>query len=214
MAIYGYVRVSTDKQDLSVDAQIERIKGYASAYGIEVAEIIVDDGRSAKNLEREGLQSILAREDMTGIIFTKLDRLTRSVRDLGELLEGALKGKQLISISEHLDTQSASGRLMLNLLVSVSSWEREVIGERTSAVMQDMKRRGLAVTRPPFGKVIGEDGKLADCPKDGATRAQILTLRGEGLSYRAISARLAAEGRTKDGKPLVATLVERVCKAG
>jgi site-specific DNA recombinase len=66
------------------------------------------------------------------VIVAKLDRLTRSVRDLAVLLEQfQRRGVSLVSVAESLDTGSASGRLVLNIMVSVSQWEREAIGERT-----------------------------------------------------------------------------------
>ena len=62
----------------------------------------------------------------------KLDRLTRSVKDLCELLERfERRGVALISVAESLDTSSAAGCLVLNIMTAVSQWEREAIGERT-----------------------------------------------------------------------------------
>ena len=65
------------------------------------------------------------------VIVHKLDRLTRSVRDLADLLDlFDRSGVALVSVTESLDTSSAAGRLVLNIMVSVGQWEREVIGER------------------------------------------------------------------------------------
>src|SRR5690348_1236649 len=70
-------------------------------------------------------------------LIAKLDRLTRSVRDLGELLERFQKrGVSLVSVSESLDTGSAAGRLVLNVMASISQWEREAIGERTREALR------------------------------------------------------------------------------
>lgn len=69
------------------------------------------------------------------ILVVKLARLTRSVKDLGDLVERYFaSGKwALLSVSEQIDTRSAAGRLVLNVLASVAQWEREATGERTSA---------------------------------------------------------------------------------
>ena len=60
--VVGYIRVSTDKQSdhgLSLDAQRAKIEAYASLYDLELVDIIVDAGVSAKTLKREGLQRAL-----------------------------------------------------------------------------------------------------------------------------------------------------------
>jgi hypothetical protein len=65
------------------------------------------------------------------VIVAKLDRLTRSVKDLCELLERfERRGVALGSVAESFDTGSAAGRLVLNIMAAVSQWEREAIGER------------------------------------------------------------------------------------
>jgi DNA invertase Pin-like site-specific DNA recombinase len=83
------------------------------------------------------------RREVQLIIIAKLDRLTRSVRDLGELLERFQKrGVALVSVGESLDTGSAAGRLVLNVMASVSQWEREAIGERTRDALRHCATNG------------------------------------------------------------------------
>src|SRR5690606_26004464 len=89
--VVAYVRVSTDKQASdgnSLDAQRAKLEAYAAAFGLEVVALEVDAGVSAKSLDRPALQRALAMLDAgeaDGLLVTKLDRLTRSVRDLCEL---------------------------------------------------------------------------------------------------------------------------------
>src|SRR4029077_3563986 len=89
----GYVRVSTDDQaatGVSLEAQETRLRAYALATGRELAEVVIDAGESAKTLERPGMTRILAgirSGEIGAIVSLKLDRLTRSVRDLADLLE-------------------------------------------------------------------------------------------------------------------------------
>jgi site-specific DNA recombinase len=87
-------------------------------------KVIVDAGVSARTTERPGLQKIIAGlhdRSIGRVVVMKLDRLTRSVRDLGDLLDAFnASDAALVSIGESLDTSSAAGRLMLHLLVSVS----------------------------------------------------------------------------------------------
>src|ERR1700740_2664269 len=93
MKVIGYVRVSTDKQaerGVSLDAQAEKIRAMAVVHGTELAEIIVDGGESAKSLNRPGMARLLAMIDageVEAVIIAKLDRLTRSVKDLCTLLD-------------------------------------------------------------------------------------------------------------------------------
>src|ERR1039458_8615900 len=103
----GYVRVSTDKQadrGVSLEAQVEKIRAMATVHDVELVEIITDAGESAKALDRPGMVRIL---ELVGsravgmVIVTKLDRLTRSVKDLAVLLEQfQRRGVSLVSVAE------------------------------------------------------------------------------------------------------------------
>ena len=86
------------------------------------------------------------------MIVAKLDRLTRSVKGLCELLE--LFERQdvaLISVAESLDTRSASGRLVITIMGAVSQWEREAIGERPRDALQHKWRNGERVSNTRYG---------------------------------------------------------------
>ena len=199
----GYVRVSTEEQaesGVSLDAQAERIRGYAGLYGIELAELVEDAGVSAKSLDRPGLARALALLDdcqADGLIVAKLDRLTRRVRDLDELLTGYFGDGRfsLWSVAEQIDTKSAGGRMVLNLLVTVSQWEREVISERTSASLALKQSRGELVGSIPYGRQLDADGvHLVDEPGEVQAALYASMLRGEGFSYRAIGRDLLAKG--------------------
>ena len=93
MLAVGYVRVSTDRQaeqGVSLDAQDAKVRAMATVQGAELLEVIVDGGESAKSLYRPGLQRLMAMVNsgkVQAVIIAKLDRLTRSVKDLCGLLE-------------------------------------------------------------------------------------------------------------------------------
>jgi len=118
----------------------------------KLVEIIVDGGESAKSLQRPGMERLLALVDgrkVQAVIIAKLDRLTRSVKDLCELLERfERRGVALISVAESLDTSSAAGRLVLNIMTAVSQWEREAIGERTRDAMSHKRSNGESGQHP------------------------------------------------------------------
>ncbi len=145
----GYVRVSTEEQSangVSLDAQKAKLEAYAALYDIELIGIEVDAGLSAKTLDRAGLQSALAKLDAgvaDALIVVKLDRLTRRVADLDTLIERYFGSPfTLMSVSEQIDSSSAAGRLVLNVLTSVAQWERETTSERTKTALQHKKAQG------------------------------------------------------------------------
>jgi DNA invertase Pin-like site-specific DNA recombinase len=92
------------------------------------------------------------------------------------------RGVKLVSIEESLDPTTACGELMMNLLISVSQWERRVIGERTKAAMQHLKAQGKVIGRASFD--------------DQITLARIAEERVQGRSYQEI-----AQGLTLDNIP-------------
>src|SRR5258708_21386136 len=93
MRAIGYVRVSTDKQadhGVSLEAQEAKIRAMAVVQGAEIIELIVDGGESAKNLNRPGMERLLAMVEqgkVQTVIIAKLERLTPSVKDPSQLLD-------------------------------------------------------------------------------------------------------------------------------
>jgi DNA invertase Pin-like site-specific DNA recombinase len=211
----GYLRVSTEGQaeeGASLDAQRARLVAFAAATDLDLVAIEVDAGLSAKNLTRPGLQCALARLDAgeaDGVLVAKLDRLTRSVRDLGDLVERYFAARfALVSVGDSIDTRSAGGRLVLNVLVSVAQWEREAVSERTREAMAHLKKQGRRFGGPALGEPCG--GIAPDAGELVAVR-RIFELRTEGRTLRAIADTLTAEGHpTKRGGRWCAEIVRRV----
>jgi DNA invertase Pin-like site-specific DNA recombinase len=196
----AYIRTSTDKQEISPEAQRAKIEAYATLYELQLVEVIVET-QSAKSLERPGLQRALGMlKDGTAsaLLVVKLDRLTRSVADLGRLLEEYFASSEcaLLSVTEQIDTRTAGGRLVLNVLASVSQWEREVIGERTRAAMQHKKNLGeYTGGQILYGRRLSSDGKtLEDDPKAIEAVQRAKALRDEGKPLRAIATELERAG--------------------
>src|SRR5207253_2981191 len=97
-----------------------------------------------------------------GLFIPKLDRLTRNIGDWQRLIDeffGEKAGKQLFSVSDSIDTRTAAGRLVLNVLMSVAAWEREVIAERTKDAMQHKIRNAQRCSRTKYGFDITNNGK-------------------------------------------------------
>jgi DNA invertase Pin-like site-specific DNA recombinase len=212
MRVVGYVRVSTEEQSrdgVSLKAQRAKLAGYAELYELRLVRIIEDPGESAKSLKRPGLQELLAllrKGEADGLVIAKLDRLTRSIADWQTLIDGyfgerSRDGKQLFSVGDSIDTRTAAGRLVLNVLLSVAQWEREAIDERTRDALQHKIRQGERVGRVLYGFDLAADGKtLVRNAHEQAVIGDILVLRLEGRTLRQIAAELTARGvPTKNG---------------
>lgn len=201
---------------MSLDAQRAKIDAYAALYDVELVEMIVDAGASAKTLDRPGLAralEMLRSGQADALVVVKLDRLTRSVRDLGELVSGPFAPGRaaLLSVSEQIDTRSAAGRLVLNVLASVSRWEREAIGERTSAAMQHKKAAGEYIGgQAPYGFRI-EQGRVVAVLREQEVIATAGQLVAEGRTLRAVACELAERGYVaRRGRRFAAVQVARM----
>jgi DNA invertase Pin-like site-specific DNA recombinase len=216
----AYLRVSTDKQadrGVSLEAQRAKVLAYAGLYDLELVGIEVDAGQSAKSLDRPALQRALAMlksGKADALLVVKLDRLTRSVRDLADLVDGYFsKRAALLSVSEQIDTRSAAGRLVLNVLSSVGQWEREAIGERTATAMQHLRTEGKYTGgRAPYGYQLAADGEtLEPIAAEQAVITEARALRAAGMSLRAVAATLDERGlRSRAGRAFALTQVARM----
>jgi len=217
----AYLRVSTDKQadrGVSLDAQRAKVDAYAALYDLELVAVEVDAGESAGTLHRPALERALAalRADRAdALLVVKLDRLTRSVRDLCDLVERYFRnGKRaLLSVSEQVDTRSASGRMVLNMLTVIGQWEREAIGERTAAAMRHLAEQGRYTGgAAPYGWALADDSEtLVQVEAEQAVIAEARTLRSGGASLRAVASRLAERGMVaRNGRAFDAKQVARM----
>lgn len=201
MRVYGYVRVSNDERDQSPATQRAKIMLYCQLHDLELVEIKDDVGISAKNLERPGVAAVLAglRAGVAeGLVVAKLDRLSRSVRDWADLIDGYFSEKagfSLLSVEDSVDTRTAGGRLVLNVLAAVFTWEREAGSERTRAVMRHKREKGEVVSRAPRGlKIVGKH--LEPDPESDGLRmfGRARRLRAAGHTYQEVADILTAEG--------------------
>ncbi len=212
--------MSTDEQaahGVSLAAQKGKVAAHAELYDLELVAVIEDGGASGKTLDRPGLKHALAmlqRGEARALIVFKLDRLTRSVRDLGELIERHFGpgGAALHSVSEQVDTSTAGGRMVLNILTTIAQWEREVICERTTLALRHKTAKGERVGSIPYGMRLAADGRtLEPDPGERETITAARRLRRQGLSRRGIAAELRCEGMTaRKGGEFTAAAVLRM----
>lgn len=141
MTIYGYMRVSTDKQDhqLQRDALIR--------YGCDE---ILDDTISGTTTKRPALDELLEKATAGDkIVVWRLDRLGRSLIHLVQLVNWMREHEiDLVSLTEHIDTSTAGGRFIFSMFASFAQYERDTISERTSAAMQVAKDNGVKLGAP------------------------------------------------------------------
>ena len=104
-------------------------------------------------------------------------------------------GVSIISIAESLDTGSAAGRLVINIMTAVSQREREAIGERTRDAMNHKRSNGERVGNIAYGYRLAADSrKLEPDPQEQAVLTTIRELRGSRCTLRGIAAVLNARG--------------------
>jgi len=190
LKVCGYVRVSHAEQAQSgagLQAQRDSIEAVVRQRGWELAAIYEDAGASGKSTNgRPGLEEALraVESGAAGIlIVAKLDRLSRSLVDFGKILERSQKrGWAFVANDLGIDTSSATGELIANVMMSVSQWERKAISERTTAALAVKKREGVKLGNPKLGK------------SSAKVRRRIERARARGDSYRKIAAKLNADG--------------------
>jgi DNA invertase Pin-like site-specific DNA recombinase len=215
-ATLGYVRTSTTRQELSLGAQEDKIRAMAVVKGIALSEVIIET-ESAKDLDRPGMERLLRMVDageVGAVIIAKLDRITRSVKDLATILERFHKaGASLVSVDESLDTGTASGRLVMNIMCAVSQWEREAIGERTRVGLAKLRSQGKMTGKPRYGwRSVGKGLPVEVDPVE-MQNLEFIRSRPEGSTLRSIADCLNSRGRTvRSGAAWTVNDVQRLAK--
>ena len=153
------------------------------------------------------------------MLSAKLDRLSRNVGDWNWLITeyfGEKPGKQVWSVNDQIDTRTATGRMVLNVMMTIYQWERETIGERTKDALRYKKTQNQRVSgRIPYGKELAADGiMLVPCQAEQEVLATIRDLRTAGMTLMAIAAELNARGiQKREGGQWEHTFVSRLLKA-
>lgn len=204
----GYIRVSTQEQaqiGFSLSAQRGRLESFAQATGREpVDDFLVDDGFSGASLERPAMKELLVRierREIGAVLVTKLDRLSRNLRDVLALLDLCQRtDTALLSASESLDTSSAVGRMLVHLLGTFAEFERGRIGERTADVLEHKRKSGkVYCAQIPFG-YRREGDTLVPIPEEQDALAEMRRMHDAGSTYREIGEMLDARGIAPRGK--------------
>lgn len=209
MKVAAYIRVSTDEQaeeGYSIPAQKNRLEAYVLSQGWEIVQWYVDEGESAKDLNRTELKRMLKAVEQNVfecVLVYRLDRLTRSVLDLYNLLNTFEKHDvKFKSATEVYDTTTAIGRLFLTLVAALAQWERENLGERVRMGMQQKAKEGKwTVSLPPLGYK-SKDSMLEIHPQESLIIKEIYNLYVSGIGMWKIARELNERKiYTRNGTP-------------
>jgi DNA invertase Pin-like site-specific DNA recombinase len=206
--LWGYVRVSTDDQENSVENQREKIMDLAKKEDLDVAHIFVDEDVTARVPLRNRPQGRLLWDSMDPgdtLVFNKVDRVFRSVRDAADTVHcWQERGIRCIIMDLGIDLATPAGRMFFHQLASFAEFEREMIGQRTREIAAYLRKHG----RPyggarPYGWLKqgkGRDARYVPCLDERALAERVATMADEGQSYRQIGWTLMRERVTKPGK--------------
>jgi len=220
--VLAYCRVSTDDQaenGVSMEAQEARALAYCDAHALDVLDVVRDNGASARTVtKRAGLQRVLRdlrAGQADGVVVAKLDRLSRTTRDVLDLVARAdREGWQVHSIAEHLDTSTPAGRFTVTILAGLAQMEREQASERTKAALAHLRSQGKRTSgRPPFGFRF-EDGLEVEVPAEQEVLAAMLELRSGGLGARRIANELVRRDvvNPRSGQPFSHGTVQAIVR--
>jgi peptidoglycan hydrolase-like protein with peptidoglycan-binding domain/DNA invertase Pin-like site-specific DNA recombinase len=183
---YTSVRYSAEDESFPLGRQASEIDAHCEQRGWRLLEVVHDrDEGNGRALERPGLLYALdriAKGDAACLLVPRLDRLTGSVPDLGRVIEAVRRGGgRLVVMDIDLDTATSGGELAAETLVSVATWERRRLAERTRKGLAAARARRAATGRPA----------VEDIP---SLKKRIVTMRADGMTLQAIADRLNAEG--------------------
>ncbi|MCD4700671.1 MAG: recombinase family protein [Candidatus Aegiribacteria sp.] len=213
----GYIRVSTDEQarkGQSLQAQEASIREWAERARISIMRVFEDAGVSGTKLrQRPALLDALklSCEKKAVLVVYSLSRLSRSTKDTLQIAEKLDKaGADLVSLSEKIDTTSASGKMLFRLMAVLNEFERDQISERTSAALQHMKTNGLVYSPIPYGYK-REGYRLIPVEEELHILEQMNDFRLQGKSYAWIASHLVEnEIPTKNGGKWYPATVRRM----
>lgn len=203
-----YDRVSSDEQareGFSLDVQHEKNVAYIHAQDWEYGGAYIDPGKSGKNLNRPDMIRLLSdvkRGVINIIVVHKLDRLTRNIGDLHNLLTLFDKHEvKLVSITENIDTSSAMGRMFVYMLGIFAQWFRENLSEEVYKGSIKRAELGLRNTgTAPYGYSVLPDMSLVINESEARVVRQIFEWCVQGYGKFKIASLLNSEGI--DGDPI------------
>ena len=153
-----YTRVSTEdqaKEGFSLDAQLEKLRAYCTARGWPIAGEYVDEGYSGRKTRRPAYTKMMQEIDKwDALLVIKMDRIHRNSKNFMLMMEDLnKKGKEFVSMMESLDTSTAMGRFVMDIIQRIAQLESEQIGERVYIGMEQKAKQngGVLGFNIPYG---------------------------------------------------------------
>jgi DNA invertase Pin-like site-specific DNA recombinase len=204
MKLDGYIRISrtsgrSGESFISPAVQREQVQAYALARGFEIGEWFEEYDASGGTLDRPELTKALERArsgESDGIIAAKLDRLSRSLTGLAQLVERAqAEGWTLVAVDHGLDLGTPGGQLVANILGSVAQWELAQRRQGWETAQAKAVERGVHVaSRTPTGYRRRNDGRLEPDPAAAAAIRELFLRRARGDGWTALARYLDGTG--------------------
>lgn len=192
-----YIRVSTTEQAMegySVVEQENRLRRYSEAMGFQIHKIHIDAGFSGASLDRPAIREVIKdvrKHLVSKVIVWKLDRLSRSQKDMLILLEDVflVNDCDFVSMMESFDTSTAFGRAIVGILAAFAQLERENIKERTTMGRHARLAKGhYNGARPPLGyRFLEGCNDLKVDPYESSIVREIFSLFLAGSSINSIA---------------------------
>ncbi len=206
MKVAIYARVSTEdqaKEGFSLAAQLEKLRSYCKARDWKIAAEYVDDGYSGRNTNRPAYKKMMEEIDSWDILLVmKMDRIHRNSKNFMLMMEELRKkGKEFVSMTESLDTSTAMGRFVMDIIQRIAQLESEQIGERVYIGMRQKAKQGKGIlgSPPPYGYTY-RDGKLAVVDGEARVVKKMFEMYLDGHSLKEIEEWLNKNGiKTKKG---------------
>jgi len=201
-----YTRVSTEdqaKEGFSLDAQLEKLRAYCTARGWDIAGEYVDEGYSGRKTRRPAYTKMMEDiEKWDALLVIKIDRIHRNSKNFMLMMEDlGKKQKEFVSMMESLDTSTAMGRFVMDIIQRIAQLESEQIGERVYIGMDQKAKTngGILGFNIPFGYSY-EQGKLKVLPEEAKVVKVIYSWYIKGQTMESIVEMLnAAQVRSKKG---------------
>lgn len=188
-----YTRVSTEdqaKEGFSLDAQLEKLRAYCTARGWNIAGEYVDEGYSGRKTRRPAYMRMMEEiEKWDALLVIKMDRIHRNSKNFMLMMEDlGKKGKEFVSMMESLDTSTAMGRFVMDIIQRIAQLESEQIGERVYIGMEQKAKQngGVLGFNIPYGYDYIE-GKLVVNDSESIIVKNIFDMYRNKLSMKKIA---------------------------